>query len=184
MHCLTPACVLNCPAAALRKSDLGPVIYDQPTCIGCKVCISACPFHIPRWNTYVHIPRWNEGGLGVSKCHFCFDRLLEGLLPACVEVCPAKALTYGDRDEIVEMAEARAEEVGGYVYGDDEAGGTSWIYVLPTAPGELGLPTPPPVDSATRALSTLAMFGGIGVIGGAVLGGILYPRKRATASPE
>ena len=86
MHCGTPACKEVCPTHAIHKRpEDGLVTVDQSLCIGCKMCLMACPFGIPQFG--------KNGKM--QKCNFCLERLEEGLSPACVNVCPAKALHAG-----------------------------------------------------------------------------------------
>ena len=87
-HCAKPWCVDACPTGAMYKSsDSNIVAVDPDLCVGCKACITACPWEVPQWN--------EETGR-VIKCDFCQDRLAEGLEPACVTGCTAKALTFVD----------------------------------------------------------------------------------------
>lgn len=84
LHCDDPWCVRACPTGAMFKNDEGIVQVDSRACVGCKGCIIACPWHIPRW----------QASTGkVVKCDFCYERLQQGLEPACVTGCTAKALT-------------------------------------------------------------------------------------------
>ena len=130
MHCLQPACVTVCPTEALYKTEEGPVLYDESRCIGCQYCRTACPFSIPRfdWETRV-----------VRKCTLCGDRIAGGLEPACVKTCPPAALSFGKREAVIAKAN-EAEAEGAYLYGRDEVGGTSWIYVSDVPFDELGYP--------------------------------------------
>lgn len=137
MHCKVPACAEACPVKAITKYAEGPVVVDQNKCIGCKFCVSACPFHIPQFDPAVG---------KVSKCTMCFDRVLPSngaKEPACVQSCPTDALVFGDRETILEKAKRRKQELNGYLYGDIDnkpLGGTSWIYVLNAQPSLFGLP--------------------------------------------
>ena len=119
MHCVSPTCVTVCPAGALRKTDPGPVLWNRKRCIGCRYCVIACPFSVPRFD-------WHHRG--ITKCVFCADRLELGVQPACVESCPQRLFTFGEREDILKKTDARLQD-GAHVYGDDEIGGTSWIYV-------------------------------------------------------
>ncbi len=123
MHCVSPTCVTVCPAGALRKTDDGPVLWNKKRCIGCRYCVIACPFSVPRFD-------WEHRG--ITKCVFCADRLEMGLEPACVESCPERLFTFGERDELLTKARA-AERDGIHVYGDDEIGGVSWMYLSKAA---------------------------------------------------
>ena len=86
-----------CPVTALEKTNEGPVIYDPDKCIGCRYCMLACPFHIPRYE-------WNETNPFMKKCNMCYNRIKENQLPACVEACPQKAIVFGDRNKLLKRA--------------------------------------------------------------------------------
>ncbi len=125
-HCLEPACVSACPVGAMRKTAEGPVIYDSSICLGCRYCMMACPYGIPRY-------QWHSLAPVVRKCTFCYERLQAGKLPACVEICPEQATIFGERDELLAEAHGRLQaEPDKYVqqvYGEYEVGGTSVLYV-------------------------------------------------------
>ena len=89
MHCVEPSCVSACLVGAIRKTPEGPVVYDPDMCIGCRYCMLACPFHVPRYE-------WQETTPFVKKCSMCFDRLRDGGQPACVEACPEQAIAVVD----------------------------------------------------------------------------------------
>jgi Fe-S-cluster-containing dehydrogenase component len=126
LHCLAPGCAGACPVKALEKLPSGPVVYDESKCMGCRYCMVACPFEIPKYEYDALAPR-------VRKCTFCADRQAQGLKPACTEVCPSGALTFGKRSELLEVAKTRIYQNPGryvhHVYGEREAGGTSWLYI-------------------------------------------------------
>jgi len=138
MHCLEPACASVCPVGALKKSEEGPVIYDADRCIGCRYCMVACPFGVPRYE-------WDSTQPRVQKCIMCYhERVSRGETPACAQVCPGGALTFGDRDEVVRDARRRIDEEPeryvDHVYGLKEAGGTSMIYLSSVPFASLGMP--------------------------------------------
>ncbi|HET8542472.1 MAG TPA: 4Fe-4S dicluster domain-containing protein [Anaeromyxobacter sp.] len=126
MHCLAPACASACPVRAMDKKPEGPVTYDPSNCLGCRYCMIACPFDIPKYEYDSNVPR-------VRKCQFCAERQAAGLRPACVEVCPSGALTFGHRGDMLELAKTRIytnpDRYVHHVYGEHEAGGTSWLYI-------------------------------------------------------
>ncbi|NCC26475.1 MAG: 4Fe-4S dicluster domain-containing protein, partial [Deltaproteobacteria bacterium] len=128
MHCQDPACVSACITGALSKKDNGAVHYDVTKCIGCRYCMVACPFEVPAYEYDDPLtPR-------VMKCTFCFERISkEGGLPGCAQVCPVEAITFGKRSTVLELARKRiAGDPGRYIdriYGEHEAGGTSWLYI-------------------------------------------------------
>lgn len=95
LHCRAPACKEVCPTKAIRKrAEDGIVIVNQNLCIGCKMCLMACPFGIPQFG---------KNGM-MQKCDFCLDRLEKALDPACVNVCPSKALHAGSMEELSSLA--------------------------------------------------------------------------------
>ncbi|HJX12977.1 MAG TPA: 4Fe-4S dicluster domain-containing protein [Dehalococcoidales bacterium] len=161
MHCEHPACVAACPVGALRKTAEGPVVYDDTRCFGCRYCMVACPFGIPAFE-------WDRPLPWVRKCTFCADRLGAGLEPACVKTCPTDALKLGERGELLALArELIAQYPQHYVnhiYGEKEAGGTSWLYLSPVPFEKLGLPTlgaEPVTLNAERAIGAVlpVLFG-------------------------
>lgn len=136
MHCLEPACVSVCPVVALEKLESGPVIYHPERCIGCRYCMAACPFGIPK-------SQWEENLPLIQKCDFCADRLAKGEAPACGEACPTGALIYGTRGEMLGVAHARLASDENYiqdVYGESEVGGTSMLYIAGVGFNALGFP--------------------------------------------
>lgn len=142
MHCLDPACVAACPVAAMQKTPAGPVIYEDGRCLGCRYCMSACPFGVPTFD-------WNRGLLDaalIRKCDFCADRQARGLRPACIEACPTGAVIFGKRSEMLAEARRRiAANPDRYVneiYGEHQAGGTSFLMIAGVASEDLGLPDP------------------------------------------
>lgn len=134
-HCLEPACVSACLVGAMQKTPEGPVIYDPELCMGCRYCLLACPYSIPRYE-------WDEPAPLVRKCTLCYPRIQEGGVPACVEACPEEALLFGDRDDLLAEAHRRiAASPNRYidhVYGETEVGGTSVLYLADISLGFLG----------------------------------------------
>ena len=139
MHCVDPACASVCMIGAFKKGKNGIVAYDPSKCVGCRYCQIACPFNIPKYE-------WNTPFPKVVKCEMCRNRLAEGKLPACVEVCPRQAVIFGRLEELKADARRRlAAEPGRYypkVYGETDGGGTQVLYL--SAAGipfeKLGLP--------------------------------------------
>jgi len=108
-HCLEPPCQSTAESAgskAITKDEAtGAVLYNP------KVKVKAADFKTIRESCPYDIPRWNERTGGMTKCTMCFDRLREGMLPACVKTCPTGAMSFGDRKVILEKAEKRLAEV-------------------------------------------------------------------------
>jgi formate dehydrogenase iron-sulfur subunit len=137
LHCLEPACVSSCPTTALVRNPDGPVTYDGDKCIGCRYCMWACPWGVPSAD-------WDTRRPKIHKCTHCADRCDQpapaarnGLaltaaenqsfrntieVPACVKACPADALRYGDRDDMLAEARkriaARPDKYVDHIYGE------------------------------------------------------------------
>ncbi len=129
-HCLEPGCLTACFVSAYTKTPEGAVIYNPDVCVGCRTCMVACPFSMPafKYDSSLHAR--------IMKCNFCYDtRLSHNRPPACVEACPMEALTFGYRTTLLRIARKRIRENPGkyvnYIYGEAEAGGTSWLYLSP-----------------------------------------------------
>lgn len=127
LHCVNPTCEAVCPVGAFhRDTETGAVLYDSEKCIGCRYCMYACPFGVPRYE-------WGTAFPIVQKCVMCFSRITEGKQPACTEACAEGATTFGDRDTLVQEAwqriEREPERYRRHVYGEKEAGGTSVLYI-------------------------------------------------------
>jgi len=106
-HCDKPPCVRVCPTKATFKREDGIVLMDFHRCIGCRFCMAACPYgsrsfnwRDPRQYLKDENPDFPTRTKGVvEKCNFCAERLADGLMPACVDVCKVKALTFGDLED-------------------------------------------------------------------------------------
>jgi len=183
-HCLEPACASACIVGAIRKDPKGPVLWDEEKCIGCRYCILACPFNVPKYEYDSPAPR-------VRKCDLCANRLSEGKPPACAEACNRRATTFGAREELLERAKARMardpEGYDGHVYGELEAGGSSVLYIAPWPVAALGfvpaLGTAPLPSLTGRALARVPT---IAVCGTVTLAGLywLIRRRNEVAATE
>ncbi len=139
MHCVEPACASVCPVGALYKTELGPVAYDESRCIGCRYCMLACPFGVPTYD-------WSSNQPRVKKCIMCYEQAVSrGMAPACTSACPAGATIFGERDKLILEARRRLEtEPSRYVphiYGLEEVGGTSVLYLSSVPFEQLGFNT-------------------------------------------
>jgi formate dehydrogenase beta subunit len=175
MHCTDAACVKACPSGALYHTDFGTVAVNSKLCIGCKECIFACPFDIPRYNKATD---------KITKCDLCLTRLLADEIPSCVLSCPTGALSIGGREEMTRKAYARAKELGGNanVYGDKFVGGTHVLYVLGEKPEAYDkLPEHPRVPLSVIAwkdiFKPLGLLAAGGVLAGAFLHYIIHGPK-------
>ncbi len=168
MHCTDAACVKVCPSGALHYTKYGTVSMDPAKCIGCKECIYACPFDVPRYD-----PETDK----IAKCDMCFSRIDNALEPACVKACPTGALQFGDKEKMLKLAYARVKELDGnaYVYGDKFVGGTHMIYVLPEQASVYdALPEKPRVPISVIAWKDLLKPLSLLATGGVLLGAFLH----------
>jgi formate dehydrogenase iron-sulfur subunit len=133
MHCNQPACESVCPVGALVKQDIGAVIYKKDICMGCRYCMLGCPFQVPTYQWFNAVPY-------VVKCDMCFDRISQGNITTCSEVCPTEATIFGDRDELIKIAHERIEEETSkqlFLYGEKEIGGTGTLLLTELTPEQL-----------------------------------------------
>jgi formate dehydrogenase iron-sulfur subunit len=211
MHCLDPACVAACPVAALQtiKGDgkgAGAVVYDAEKCMGCRYCMLACPFSVPKFE-------WDKRVPEIQKCTFCVDRLEEESaqvkvngeslagesrdrfdegqhMPACVKVCPTRAILFGEREDMITEGRRRIKaqkskpdswQYVDHIYGEKEVGGTSWMYLANVPFEQLGFRTDlgvRPYPAYTNAALSSVPPAVIGL--GAILGGVYWVSQRKT----
>ena len=165
MHCTDAGCVTVCPSGALRYDDTGMVVYDAEQCIGCSFCVPACPFDVPR---HVHSTDLSGTSIRINKCTGCPDRIAHGMDPACVSTCQPGALMFGDRDDMLAIAEERVALLHdkGFdkarVYGATEMGGAHVIHVLKYDISGYDLPDDPSISWMTAASQVMKPVLGIG----------------------
>ncbi len=187
-HCTDAPCVSICPSGCLEKNEeTGMVEVHQEKCIACQYCSTACPFDVPHF----------DGMQGkVNKCTGCPDRLEHGLSPACVATCQPNALQFGDRDEMLAIAEEQLArlQANGYedacVYGADEVGGLHVISVLKYGAERHGYvlnPSVSPVTTLTNIMKPVTgVITGVTVVGLAAMAALAagYKRKTVAYNPE
>jgi formate dehydrogenase iron-sulfur subunit len=172
-HCTHAACLDVCPTGALTRTEFGTVVVQDDVCNGCGYCVPACPFGV--------IDR-RQGPAGArnvgiaQKCTLCYDRLGEGMTPACAQACPTQSIQFGDLDELRVRAGHRVDELhtagvtDARLYGanpDDGIGGAGAFFLLLDEPEVYGLPPDPVVTTRdlpamwrTAAIAGLAMLAG------------------------
>jgi formate dehydrogenase iron-sulfur subunit len=152
-HCTEAACLDVCPTGALMRTEFGTVVVQDDICNGCGYCVSACPFGV--------IGRSQLDG-GAHKCTLCYDRLGDGLMPACAKACPTESIQFGPLDELRERAQQRVDvlhdagQADARLYGADPAdgiGGAGAMFLLLDEPEVYGLPPDPVVT--TRDLPSM-----------------------------
>jgi formate dehydrogenase iron-sulfur subunit len=182
-HCVEPACASVCPVGALHKTEIGAVVYDFDKCLGCRYCMMACPYGIPRYD-------WDKTVPHVEKCILCYDRIVKGGQPACTEVCPTGATIFGNRNELLKLAHKKIKENPGKyinkVWGEHEIGGTSVLYLSDIDLGFLSyqtnLPNKPLPEETSAAMKSVP-FAFVGM-GGVMLGLNWIIRRRMELSKE
>lgn len=184
LHCQNPPCANLCPWGSAWKEDNGIVRIDPVTCLGGAKCKSVCPWSIPQRQTGVGLykrilPKYAGNGV-MYKCDRCFNRIAEGKLPACIEVCPENVQQIGPRREMKEKALQLAKDLNGFVYGLEDNGGTNTFYVSSVpfevlhtaavkAPGRPHFKSVPDTMAKEEVLGTAVMLAPVAGIVGAVL---------------
>ena len=157
-HCTQAGCLDVCPTGALFRTEFGTVVVQQDICNGCGYCVSACPYGV--------IDRREDDGRA-WKCTLCYDRLHDGLEPACAKACPTNSIQFGDLDELRVRAAERVEQLHANgvpearLYGEDPTdgvGGNGAFFLLLDEPEVYGLPPDPVVP--TRDLPRMWKFAG------------------------
>jgi formate dehydrogenase iron-sulfur subunit len=162
-HCTEAACLDVCPTGALMRTEFGTVVVQDDVCNGCGYCVSACPFGV--------IDRRESDG-GAHKCTLCYDRIGDGLAPACAKACPTESIQFGPLDELRERAQQRVAELHAAgrpqarLYGEDPGdgiGGAGAFFLLLDQPEVYGLPPDPVVT--TRDLPRMWRHAGAAAVG-------------------
>jgi formate dehydrogenase iron-sulfur subunit len=135
LHCQNPPCANLCPWGSASKAENGIVRIDAGTCLGGAKCRDVCPWSIPQRQTgvglYLRLLPGLAGNGVMYKCDRCHDRVDQGLVPACIEVCPMQVQSMGPRRKMARKARELASLRGDFIYGLEENGGTNTIYLSP-----------------------------------------------------
>jgi formate dehydrogenase iron-sulfur subunit len=182
-HCTNAGCLDACPTGALIRTEFQTVVLQADVCNGCGYCVPACPFGVVDKDEV-------EGRAG--KCTLCYDRLEDGLEPACAKSCPTDSIQFGPYDELVGLAERRVATLrgrgleGAYLYGagdeaeDQLAGGLGAFFLLTQPPERFGLPAH--ADSPIQenvVPATLAAIGAGVVAAAGAAAAFVVARRRA-----
>ena len=176
LHCEDPSCASACPVGGITKTVQGAVRYDGSKCIGCRYCMIACPFSVPKYE-------WSKLAPYVTKCDMCAERVVAGQQTLCAEACPTGATLFGNREDLLMEAHKRiVENPGSYVpriYGEKEVGGTSVLYISDVPFEKLGF-IEPPTNQPMPTLSAAALgeVPTVVTIGGSLLAGLYWFTQR------
>ena len=165
-HCTHAGCLDACPTGAIFRSEFDTVVVQADVCNGCGYCIPSCPFGV--------IDRDHEDGRA-AKCTLCYDRLEDGLEPACAKACPTDSIQFGEYDTLVERAKGRVTALHqrgidtAYLYGagdaegEELAGGLGAFFLLTEPPERYGLPAQAdsPIKDGVGEATAAAMVAGI-----------------------
>jgi formate dehydrogenase iron-sulfur subunit len=183
-HCVQAGCLEVCPTGAIVRTEFDTVVIQSDVCNGCRYCVAACPFDV------IGI---NEANNTAMKCTLCFDRMENGMVPACAQACPTASIQFGTIADLTTRAQDRVQQLhangeqGAYLYGTpgdgytEQIGGLNAFFLLVDEPEVYGLPRQPSLPTLSNARAWL--FGlGSGIVGAAV--GLLALRKRRMDSKE
>ncbi len=181
-HCTNAGCLDACPTGALIRTEFETVVLQADVCNGCGYCVPACPFGV--------VARAPDDGRA-AKCTLCYDRLEDGLEPACAKACPTDSIMFGPYEELVELAGRRVGELhrrgtgGAYLYGagDDAdheiAGGLGAFFLLTQPPERYGLPAQAesPVQENVVPATAAALGAGLLAAAGAAVAFVTAARR-------
>lgn len=178
-HCVNAPCLEVCPTGAIIRTEFDSVYIQEPVCNGCRDCVAACPFGV------IHMGGQENAGKGTAKkCTLCYDRLQNGMQPACSTACPTESIRFGLIEDLRAQAQKRVEELkaqgfqNAQLYGADDKilGGLNSFYLLVDGPESYGLPVAPKLPSKTVLPSSLFSIGSAVLMGLAAL--VSFRRKR------
>ncbi|MGH2449041.1 MAG: 4Fe-4S dicluster domain-containing protein, partial [Chloroflexota bacterium] len=168
-HCAHAGCLEACPTGAIIKTEFNTVVVQQDVCNGCGYCVPACPFGVIEVDTAGAAVTSPALDGKAHKCTLCYDRLEDGLEPACAKACPTDSIQFGDIGELKQRAKQRVDKLRGeglnaYIYGDDQVGGTNGIgdlsafFLLLDEPAKYNLPAQPslPQNHTLPGILTMA----------------------------
>ena len=180
-HCVHAGCLEVCPTGAIIRTEYDTVVIQSDVCNGCRDCIAACPFGV------IEVNPVNNTAM---KCTLCYDRMQNGLTPACAQACPTASIQFGPVAELRETAQARVQQLQdageerARLYGADDkiVGGLNSFYLLVDEPEVYGLPVDPKLPSDHAAPSAALSAAGAAAVG--VLGTVAFRKRRMDGFAE
>jgi Fe-S-cluster-containing dehydrogenase component len=204
MHCVDPGCVSVCPVTAMRRNPTtGIVTYHAEACIGCRNCMTGCPYNVPQFE-------YNDTFGQIRKCELCnqagVERIDKGMMTGCAEACPTGATLFGPRDLLLQEAKQRmtlkpgsiynypmgdiskpdshhekaVPEYKQHIWGEKEAGGTNVMHISSVSFDKLGMPPMRERSSASIAEGVQHTIYNYMALPAVVLAGLSYVVKRNT----
>jgi formate dehydrogenase iron-sulfur subunit len=176
-HCTHAGCLDVCPTGALFRTEFGTVVVQGDICNGCGYCVPSCPYGVIEQR---------KGDGRVFKCTMCYDRLTDGLQPACATACPTQSIQFGNLDELQARADARLATLKGQgvetarLYGRDEhdgVGGAGAFFLLLDEPEVYGLPPDPVVTTRDLPAMWRSAAAAAAMIVGVALSAVLGSRR-------
>jgi formate dehydrogenase iron-sulfur subunit len=175
-HCVNAPCLEVCPTGAIIRTEFDTVYIHEPACNACRDCVAACPYGV------IHM---SESTGIAQKCTFCYDRLRQGLAPACSQACPTRSIQFGPIAQLREQARIRLGQLHSQgqtqaqLYGADDKvlGGLNSFYLLMDQPEVYGLPSQPKIPSRAVLPSTFISI----LVGLLAALGMLFKFRERTA---
>ncbi|MBV9265706.1 MAG: 4Fe-4S dicluster domain-containing protein [Acidobacteriaceae bacterium] len=182
-HCARAGCLEACPTGAIIRTEFDTVYVQPDICNGCGYCIVSCPFGV--------IDRRKEDGR-VWKCTLCYDRLREGMQPACAKACPTESIQFGDLGHLHDYAKQRVQQLhergiaDAYLYGEDAEGqpgteGLNAFFLLVDKPEVYNLPPDPVVPTKKVKHAWLSMAAAAAGMAALALGTAFFGGKDGRA---
>src|SRR5689334_19089263 len=182
-HCQQASCLEVCPTNAIVRTEFDTVLIQQDVCNGCRDCISACPYGVIGFN---------EKTGTAQKCTLCYDRLQNGMQPACAKACPTESIKFGYLDDLHKAADDRLANIqkAGYtsaqLYGRDASvyGGLNAFFLLMDKPETYGLPNKDNATLPSRNNLPGYLGGAVTAVAGLVAGVLAFRSQRMSGQAE
>jgi len=180
-HCQQASCLEVCPTNAIVRTEYDTVLIQQGVCNGCRDCISACPYGVIGFN---------EKTGTAQKCTLCYDRLQNGMQPACAKACPTESIKFGYLDDLHKAADDRLANLNkagfksAQLYGRDASvyGGLNAFFLLMDKPETYGLPNKENATLPSRNNLPGYLGGAVTAVAGLVAGVLAFRSARMSGT--